>query len=205
MIAPPEKSGLRNRKKERTRARLMEKAIALFAQHGIEHTTVDQIALAAEIGKGTVYNYFATKEDIVVAFMAELERRAQPAVKRFSESGAPIEEILAGFAWQLLYQKRQFRSFVRAFLARIMTPDDSFHEYVIEMQLAIDANLAALFTRLQEKGKVRSDLPIADLLMNFKTMHLGLTMVWALEGPPWRETRKVLRAQMAMFGQGVKP
>jgi hypothetical protein len=84
-------------------------------------------------------------------------------------------------------------------------PDESFQPHIVEMQRAIDETLTALFSRLQERGKVRRGMPMEDLTMNFKTMHLGLTMVWALEGPPWRETRKVLNAQMTMLAEGVKP
>jgi AcrR family transcriptional regulator len=206
VINPPEKHGsLRDSKKARTRAQLIAVAIKLFSRNGIDSTTVEQIALEAEVGKGTVYNYFASKEDIIVAFMADLERRAQPAVRRFSESDAPIGDLLAGFAWELLRAKRDYRTFVRAFLARMIGPDESFQPHVVEMQRAIDETLTALFSRLQERGKLRIGMPMEDLTMNFKTMHLGLTMVWALEGPPWRETRKVLNAQMMMLAERVKP
>lgn len=197
------KPGLRATKKERTRAHLVETAVALFSRQGIENTTVEQIALEAGTGKGTVYNYFATKEDLIVAFMADLELRSQPGLKRFAESKLSLSHILSGFAWHLLKTKSQHRTFVRSFLARLIGPDESFQPYVVEMQAAIDATLTAFFSRLQERGMVDADLPLRDLRMNFKTMHLGLTMLWALEGPPWRETRKVLRAQMSMFAEGI--
>lgn len=205
VMQPAENPGLRASRKERTRSRLIEKAIALFSRQGIENTTVEQIALEAGTGKGTVYNYFATKEDLIVAFMADLELRAHPAMKRFAESDAPLADILAGFAWHLLKAKRHYRTFVRSFLARMVGPDESFQPHVVEMQKAIDATLTGLFSRLQERGVVRRDLSITALRMNFKTMHLGLTVLWALEGPPWRETRKVLNAHMSMFAQGVRP
>lgn len=196
--------GLRAVKKERTRNHLIETAIALFSKQGIENTTVDQIAVEAGVGKGTVYNYFATKEDLIVAFMADFELRARPAVKKFAESRKPLAEILAGFAWHLLEAKAQHRTFVRSFLARMVGPDDSFQPHVQEMQQAIDGTLTLLFERLQRRGMVRGDLAIEDLRMNFKTMHLGLTVLWAMEGPPFRETQKLLATQMAMFAQGVK-
>lgn len=197
--------GVRAAKKESTRAQLIATAIDLFARNGIDGTTVEQIAAEAGVGKGTVYNYFAAKEDIVVAFIAELERSSLPAVKRFAESRAPLEEILEGFAWQLLKAKRDHVPFMHAFLARMMGPDNRFHDHLVEMQAAIDATLTALFSRLQARGLVRADTDMGDMRMSFKTMHLGLTMLWALEGAPWRETRKVLKGHMAMFAAGVKP
>ena len=56
----------RERKKEEIRAKIIETAIGLFARHGLANVTVDHIADMADIGKGTIYNYFETKEDIVV-------------------------------------------------------------------------------------------------------------------------------------------
>lgn len=195
---------LRARKKERTRAQLIEAGIALFSRQGIENTTVEQVALEAGTGKGTVYNYFATKEDLIVAFMADLELRAHPAVKRFAELDAPLADILSAFAWHLLDAKRHYRMFVRSFLARMTGPDDSFQPHVVEMQKAIDATLTMLFSRLQQRGMVRKEVDLQHLQLNFKTMHLGLTVLWALEGSPWRETRKVLNTQMAMLAKGIE-
>ena len=195
---------VRSRKKERTRKQLIDTAIALFSRQGIENTTVEQIALEAGTGKGTVYNYFATKEDLIVAFMADLELRAQPTVKRFAELDAPLAEILSAFAWNLLDAKRRYRMFVRSFLARIVGPDDSFQTHVLEMQKAIDTTLTMLFSRLQQRGIVRKDLDLQHLQLTFKTMHLGLTVLWALEGSPWRETRKVLTTEMAMMAKGIE-
>ena len=51
------------------RAQIVAAAIRLFSEHGIEATTVDQIAAAADVGKGTIYNYFQTKSDFLTVEM----------------------------------------------------------------------------------------------------------------------------------------
>jgi AcrR family transcriptional regulator len=55
----------RERKKQETRQRLLRSAWRLFREKGYDDTTVEEITEAADVGKGTFFNYFATKESIV--------------------------------------------------------------------------------------------------------------------------------------------
>src|SRR5213595_3225413 len=87
----------RQRKKDAARSLILATAIELFSTHGIDEVTVEQIADAADVGKGTIYNYFQTKEDIVVAFIVDLERQVQARLSRFTASGASLDSILTVF------------------------------------------------------------------------------------------------------------
>jgi AcrR family transcriptional regulator len=66
MPAPP--TGLRERKRQQTRQRLTEVAMKLFLANGFEATTLDDIAAAAGISRRSFFHYFASKEDVVVAW-----------------------------------------------------------------------------------------------------------------------------------------
>jgi AcrR family transcriptional regulator len=59
-------SGLRERKKERTREAIQRQALLLIASSGYDATSCEQIAAAAEVSPATLFRYFATKEDIVL-------------------------------------------------------------------------------------------------------------------------------------------
>ncbi|MFB7913856.1 TetR/AcrR family transcriptional regulator [Streptomyces sp. NPDC056061] len=62
---------LRERKKAQTRRRLVAAATELFSERGFDKVSVAEIAEAAEVSKMTVFNYFASKEDLVLAPMEE--------------------------------------------------------------------------------------------------------------------------------------
>ena len=63
--------GLRERKKQRTRATLIDAAVELCKRQGFERTTVDQIAAIADVSPRTFSRYFATKDAIAFALIDE--------------------------------------------------------------------------------------------------------------------------------------
>src|SRR5258708_21481213 len=63
--------GLRQRKRQQTRERLTQAAMAVFLESGCEATTLDEIASAADISRRSFFHYFASKEDVVFAWQEE--------------------------------------------------------------------------------------------------------------------------------------
>src|SRR5258708_35242601 len=59
-------AGLRERKKQKTKAAIQRAALRLFKRQGYEETTVEQIAAAADISESTFFNYFPSKENVVI-------------------------------------------------------------------------------------------------------------------------------------------
>jgi AcrR family transcriptional regulator len=62
----PLAKGLRERKKLKTRESIQREAMRLIGKQGYEQTTVEQIAAAVEISPSTFFNYFPSKEDVVL-------------------------------------------------------------------------------------------------------------------------------------------
>jgi AcrR family transcriptional regulator len=85
--------GRRERKKQRTRELIVDTARRLFAERGFEHVTLAEIARAADVSDGTLFNYFPRKEDIVYGRMEAFE---QELLRAISER-PPGETILDAF------------------------------------------------------------------------------------------------------------
>ena len=108
--------GLRERKKLKTKEAIQREALRLFQAQGYAETTIEQIAAAAEISPSTFFNYFPSKEDVVLfdrydpileSLIAELPRE--------ESMSRTILDALAIFASGI--QADQPTIFVRAKLA----------------------------------------------------------------------------------------
>jgi len=91
--------GLREQKKERMRRHIADTAWALIADHGFARVTVAEIARTAEVADATVFNYFATKEDLVYEGMEEFERSLLDALRE-RPAGTPVLAAFRAFVLQ---------------------------------------------------------------------------------------------------------
>lgn len=65
-------SGKRGRQKAKRKQRILEAAMELFCQQGFHRTSTQQIARAAGVAEGTIFNHFPTKKDLLVAALAQI-------------------------------------------------------------------------------------------------------------------------------------
>jgi AcrR family transcriptional regulator len=92
---PRQPTGLRERKKEKTRRALASAAMRLFAERGYEATTVADIAAAAEVSTRTFFAYFPTKEDVFFAGTQERLDLVRQAFAAHAEALPPLAAMRA--------------------------------------------------------------------------------------------------------------
>ncbi|MFJ2771704.1 TetR/AcrR family transcriptional regulator [Streptomyces sp. NPDC087300] len=92
-----EPMGLRERKKLQTATRIWRTALDLFVARGFDKVSVAEIAAAAEVSKMTVFNYFGTKEDVLLGPMEEHVGDAADAVRHRAPGESAVDAIRRQF------------------------------------------------------------------------------------------------------------
>jgi AcrR family transcriptional regulator len=88
-----EPTGLRARKKERTRDAIGGAAVSLFLERGFDGVSVNDIAAAAEVSKPTLFRYFPTKEDLVLYRFADHQGEAARVVRGRGSGVGPMAAL----------------------------------------------------------------------------------------------------------------
>ncbi|KJK33920.1 TetR family transcriptional regulator [Streptomyces variegatus] len=103
----PAPLGLRERKKQATRAALVAAAVRLAAEHGAEHVTVDAISEAAGVSARTFFNYFDSRDDVFVMIGAESSARVRQAVLAAPCEASPLTALRDAMAAELAEIEQQ--------------------------------------------------------------------------------------------------
>ncbi|WPD22525.1 MAG: TetR/AcrR family transcriptional regulator [Candidatus Electrothrix aestuarii] len=171
-------AGLREQKKKATRAAIMEAAITLFGERGYESTSVSALAKAAGIGKGTIYSYFTSKNEILLAFCEEELAFIHDEIREKLDPNAPLAEKM------LLVLMSEFRfvtknkEFGRTLLRELTFPK----EITIEKSRLIEDRFLDLFINIfkegQKKGQLRNDIELIVTSGHFYALYLMALSAW---------------------------
>src|SRR5215475_830032 len=93
MLLPSPSTDRRSRRSVETRERLFRAALEVFSKKGFVETTVEDITNAADVGKGTFFNYFPSKDHILLAFAEMQLSRLRHAVDEARENNIPLRQF----------------------------------------------------------------------------------------------------------------
>nr|HID12381.1 TetR/AcrR family transcriptional regulator [Anaerolineae bacterium] len=162
----------RERKKQETRQRLMEAALRLFREQGYDATTVEEIAEAADVAKGTFFNYFETKEAILPALAAWRLRQLEEALS--PERGAPASPVARIKLALRLVAKDPLSDPIIA--RRLFAA--GMHRQHIHAVHALTNLLAEQVRQAQTAGEIRADLDPIYLGGVIRALFFQQVMMW---------------------------
>ncbi len=196
--------GRRERRRAETRERLFRAALRLFAERGFTATTVEDITEAADVGKGTFFNYFPSKEHVLVAF-GELQRgKVEQAMAAARTSREPIRKILDRLVRALAEEPGRSPALFRSLLIACLSSEAVRATMALNLQLG-RKRLAELLAIGQKRGEVRRDLNPVELARAFQQTLFGTLLFWSLELAAKPEDRLDIAFDVFFPGIRAKP
>jgi len=142
--------GLREEKRQRQRAAIIENAVALFRESGFERTTVREVAERCRVSEATFFNYFPAKDAVLGAWACDALERAFADVA--ASAGSSLRPVVRGLARRLAAHVEEDRVFAAAAWGRVRLAS-----------LPVPAAALAPIERAQAEGELRRDVAAAEL------------------------------------------
>jgi AcrR family transcriptional regulator len=105
--------GRRERRTVETRERLFRAALDLFAKKGFTETTVEDITESADVGKGTFFNYFPSKDHILLAFGEMQLTKLESAVEEARHTGESMPQFLRSLGVRMTQEPTRHPGIIR--------------------------------------------------------------------------------------------
>lgn len=167
--------------RQATRQRLLAAAADEFGRVGFERANIDAISLAAGFAKGTIYNYFSSKEELFLAVVEEASAQATGSAPAPADASAKerLRLTLVGFcAWA-----RDHDAFARVLVRECLMGTPGLYPRVIIAEAPLVHQLGTILREGALAGELRDDLP-AELLASALAglADLALVQHWATDG-----------------------
>ncbi|UCE60200.1 MAG: TetR/AcrR family transcriptional regulator [Phycisphaerales bacterium] len=190
-------------KKEETRRRIIECALKLFNDKGFEETTTRDIAEAAGIAAGTMFNYFPTKEALAMTIICEAMDGAKTEFEGRLRGDEALDEALFAHVAVGLRHLTPHRSYVGEVLETALSPFS--RDAVCEQAQQLRVNhLETVGGVLTGAGAFSSSMPVTMTMHLYWTLYLGVLSFWAADESPNREdTLVVLDQSMRLFVESL--
>lgn len=186
--------------KSATRKRILEAAQQLFAAEGFEAATTRDIASAAKIATGTLFNYFPTKESIALSLIsdahAQAEERFQADCSRNSDEPLSLEEELFAHVAAVLRKLKPYRKYLTNVLDTSLSPLGNDQT---DSTPALRAGHLETVSQIALRHGLQDALSAVALHL-YWTLYVGVLAFWSKDTSPRQEdTLALLDQSLAMF------
>lgn len=194
---------LRERKKLATKERIYREAIALFRQKGFAATTIEEIAATAEISKGTFFNYFPSKEALLL-FLSE--RQVQTVMAEIAEA---VREPTLTTRQKLSRVFQRLAANVEAdrALTRATTFEMLKHEELLvhdPYRTMFGKAVYQLLDEGQRRGEVHAQIDVELATRTVAGLYFQVFFDWCLREKPYSFAER-LEQTLALLWQGLQP
>ncbi|MEW6532736.1 MAG: TetR/AcrR family transcriptional regulator [Thermodesulfobacteriota bacterium] len=191
----------RERRRAETRDRIVRAALHLFCEREVVATTIEDITNAADVGKGTFFNYFPSKEHILAHLCRLQMGKIRECISQAIDSAEPMERVLSQLAVILTEEFGRCPTLV----PNVLIP--SFASEAMRRQMADNLHedrllVAELIAARQRSGDIRTDVAPAELALQFQQALFGTTVVWSLN--PSRPLADCLRKMSNILWSGIR-
>src|SRR5207245_4926234 len=171
----------RQRRSAEIRERLFRAALVLFAKKAFAETTVEDITEAADVGKGTFFNYFPSKDHILLAFGEMQLAKLEAAIEAARCTNEPLPAFLRGLGARMTQEPTRNPAIIRAILQAYLSTTP-VRKAMIDMQKRLHALHTQIIRLGQERGEIRDDLPAPAIAHVFRQTIFGTLLIWSLYG-----------------------
>ena len=179
----PASVGRRQRRAAETRLRIFRCALELIAEHGLANVTVEDITEAADVGKGTFFNYFASK-DHVLGVLAEIQvGKVKEAAAKARHSRQSINSVLRQLARRLAEEPGRSPRLARAIISSFLA-SESVREIVKRNIREGRKAIAEVISEGQQRGEIAPRLNTGKVAMQFLQAMMGTVLLWSLHEKP---------------------
>lgn len=178
-----QQTGRRKRHAVESRLRLIRSTLQLIAERGYPDVTVEAITEAADVGKGTFYNYFESKEHLLAAIAQIQEGAADRAMDEARNGKRTIRLVLNRLARRMCEELERSPNLAHAFLSSMVTGTvipQEMRKYMSEECHTI----AEIIKIGQKRGEISSSQDREQLALLFQQSILGTILLWSLQGEP---------------------
>lgn len=176
----PEKPVCRREKRSiQTREKIFRVALQLFAERGFSATTIEAITDAADVGKGTFFNYFENKESILLEYREMQMGRIKTFVSNSAKSDAPLETLIYKLAVIMTEEHQNNPKMFQSLITAILS-NNAVQKRTAEGLSRGRHMLAKLISHRQQSGEIRNDIEAEEIALSFQRMIFGTTFIWSL-------------------------